>query len=159
MKEVIIDTNILVVANNQNNDVASFCYKACIELLISNEKSRVLFDTDDEIRREYYNALTDKRPYALGKMFLNKLLEYHPQKTRLVDLQKTDEIYPDFPKAASLTHFDKSDRKFAALSVKCGVAVSAATDSDWVDFSDALLENGVKLNLICGCNKVAWLKP
>jgi hypothetical protein len=159
MNEVIVDTNIILIANEQNDKVAYFCYRACVKFLLENENSRVVVDFERNIRREYANKIILDKPRGIGARFYIKLLQYHPDKVRQVELNNIDDDYPDFPKAASLEKFDRSDRKFAALSVKTGISVSAATDRGWVDFSDALFENGVKLNLICGCDKSAWFNP
>jgi imidazolonepropionase-like amidohydrolase len=71
---------------------------------------------------------------------------------------KPDGTYEDFPADSDLTGFDKSDRKFAALARRSGVAVAIATDSDWLDFRAPLQKNSVRLQFLCGADREAWFK-
>jgi hypothetical protein len=82
MTNVIIDTNVLVVANGQNANVTQECKDACSEFLYKHDESILLLDTDDEIRSEYVRNLSKKRPYEVGIQFYAKhlkegLIAYH----------------------------------------------------------------------------------
>ena len=146
MRDVIIDTNVAVVANRQNVDVIESCVDACIRFLsTARDDHVVLMDCGDEIRAEYAKALRDRRPYELGALFLMHIYQqqYNPERVRRVSLQKgTDGEFVDFPKVPELSSFDLDDRKFAALARKTGTSVTNAIDSDWVDYLTVLNANG-----------------
>jgi hypothetical protein len=57
----------------------------------------------------------------------------------------------EFPKDPDLKGFDRSDHKFVAIVVASGegAPVLDATDSDWWDYRDALMRNGVRVEFIC----------
>lgn len=160
--EVIIDTNVAMVANHQNNEVQEDCRDACILFLADAKNNHVvLVDSGDAIRTEYAAALAQSRPYQLGAQFLVHLYQnqWDPRRVRVVDLEKQPGgEYVDFPAVQDLANFDPSDRKFAALSRITGVPVTNATDSDWADSLVALNENGIAVNFLCGCDKSTWFQ-
>lgn len=162
MSEVIVDTNVAVVANRQNCDVVESCVDACISFLVeARDNHVVLVDSGDELRAEYAKALRLSRPFGLGGAFLLHILrhQYDTTRVRRIDLTKgVDGAFADFPTVAELASFDQDDRKFAALAKKSGTAVSNATDSDWADHLPALEANGISVDFLCGCDKTRWFK-
>lgn len=160
MSDVIIDTNVAVVANRQNANVAEACVEACIVFLIAARTDHVvLLDSGDEIRAEYARALQQRRPYELGALFLIHLYQqhYNPARVRVVDLDKTEDgEFVDFPNVPELAAFDPSDRKFAALARRTETAVTNAIDSDWVECLEALNENDIDVDFLCGCDVLNW---
>lgn len=162
MSDVIIDTNVVVVANRQNLKVMPDCADACIFFLLEARKNHVvLLDGDDEIRGEYARAVRMGRPYQLGAQFLIHVLQhqFNPAHARRVDLGKTGASdFADFPTAPELAAFDPSDRKFAALARKTGIAVTNAIDSDWADHLAALNAHDIAVKFLCGCDKAKWHK-
>jgi hypothetical protein len=100
-----------------------------------------------------------RRPYELGAQFLIHVLQqrHNPARVKQVRLDKMDTgAFANFPNTADLAAFDRSDRKFAALSRKTNVPVTNATDSDWFNHLAPLNANGIKVNFICGCDKSKW---
>ena len=161
MTDAIVDTNVMIVANRQNGDVASNCIDSCVEFLILLKKSgTIIVDCGDQIRSEYAQAISQGRPYQLGAQFLIHFYQnqYNEKHVKRVEIP-IDNLgnYVDFPKDKDLESFDLSDRKFAALSRKTGVPVTNAVDSDWVDFYVPLKESGIDVNFLCGCDKAAWI--
>lgn len=161
MSDVIIDTNVMIVANHQNPDVAIDCVEACILFLIKAKADHVvLLDGGDEIRAEYANALRTRRPYELGAQFLIHIYQQqrNPERVRIVDLDKTPSgEFVDFPNV-QLSAFDPSDRKFAALARKTGTPVTNAIDSDWANNLATLNANGIAVHFLCGCDKGRWFR-
>ncbi len=162
MSDVIVDTNVAVVANRQNSNVVDGCVDACI-LFLSKVRTDhvVLIDSGDEIRAEYAKALRVSRPFGLGALFLRHIFnhQYNPERVRRVDLRKGEHgDFVDFPIVPELVGFDRDDWKFAALAKNTGAAVSNAIDSDWADHLAALKTNGVAVDFLCGCNKSRWFK-
>lgn len=160
MSDVIIDTNVAVVANGQSTEVVSSCVNACMRFLTRAKTEHVvLLDGGDEIRAEFAKALQHRRPYELGAQFLIYVLQqqWNPDRVRIVHLDRTAQGgFVDFPSDPELATFDPSDRKFAALARKTGTPVTNATDSDWADSLAALNANGISVHFLCGCDKTAW---
>lgn len=163
MTEVIVDTNVVVVSNEQNTDVVDSCVNACKRFIAGIASGRVvLLDAADEIRAEYAQAIRMGRPYQLGAQFLLHVLQhqYDSRHVRRVDLEKRpDGGFADFPDTPELATFDRADRKFAVLARKTGTAVANATDSDWADHVSALNAHGIAIDFLCGCQKAGWFKP
>ncbi|SEP49900.1 hypothetical protein SAMN02990966_07448 [Rhodospirillales bacterium URHD0017] len=163
MTEVIVDTNVAVVANKQNSSVVATCVDACMVFITTARNQHiVLMDDGDAIRQEYAQALQQSRPYGLGALFLQHVYQYQydPTRVRRVPLAiAVDGGYADFPNDAMLANFDISDRKFAALARKTGVPVTNATDSDWADNIATLNAHGIAVDFLCGQNKTSWFTP
>lgn len=162
MTDVIVDTNVVVVANRQNQDVCEDCIDACVKFLIAAQANCiVLLDDGDEIRKEYAEALHERRPYEIGAQFLlyvyqNQFNEAH---VRRIDLARhANGEFVDFPSNQQLVNFDPSDRKFAALARNQNTPVTNATDSDWANFLTPLNANGIQVNFLCGSDPDAWFK-
>ncbi len=162
MTEVIVDTNVAVVANGQNNGVVDSCKDACTRFIAEIHAGRiVLIDSADEIRAEYAKAVRMGRPYQLGAQFLLHVLrhQHDTRHVRRIELPKRpDGAFGDFPDTPDLASFDRSDRKFAALARKTGIAVANATDSDWADYKVSLNAHGIAVDFLCGCDKTEWFK-
>lgn len=160
MSDVIIDTNVAVVANRQNAGVAEACVDACIIFLVTARTDHVvLLDGGDEIRTEYARALQQGRPYELGAQFLIHIYQQqcNADRVRIIDLKKTATgDFVDFPNVPELAKFDPSDRKFAALARKTKTAVTNAIDSDWVDSFASLKANGITVDFLCGWDMRNW---
>jgi len=162
MTDVIIDTNVAVVANRQNPEVCENCIDACIKFLIAAQADCVvLLDSGDEIRKEYADALHQRRPFELGTQFLIYVYQnqFNTARVRRIDLAKDAAgAFVAFPNSPDLIGFDDDDRKFAALARNTGTPVTNATDSDWANFRAALLANGIEVNFLCGCDPSRWFK-
>jgi hypothetical protein len=163
MTEVIVDTNVAVVANQQNGGVVASCIDACMIFIAAVRGNHiVLIDDADAIRQEYAQALQESRPHGLGALFLLHVYQhqYNPTRVRRVALARdAGGNYADFPDDPTLANFDPSDRKFAALARKTGVPVTNATDSDWIDSIVALNAQGIAVDFLCGQNKTSWFMP
>jgi hypothetical protein len=159
MTDVIVDTNVIVVANGQNSVVVEDCVSACSTFLTNVvAHDVVLMDKGDDILIEYLRAIKRERPHQLGARFLFHVL-VHKENTkyvRLVNLEKNADQFIDFPTDPQLNGFDLADWKFAALARKTGVAVTNATDSDWANFRAPLKANAIEVNFLCGCDPNTW---
>lgn len=162
MTQVVIDTNVMVVANHQNGLAVKTCVSACIQYLVhAREKCVVLLDDADQVRAEYAGALSQGRPYQVGAQFLMHIYQNQFNEKHVLRVQlETDPEggYVAFPAADELQDFDPSDRKFAALAVVAGVPVTNAVDSDWALSLAALEANGIKVNFLCGADPSEWFE-
>lgn len=158
--QVVIDTNVIVVANGQNGNATTDCTNACVQFLSrARAESVVILDSGDEVRREYARQLQMSRPYKVGAQFLVHVIQqqWNTEYVRVVHLNKlTSGEYVDFPNVAGLQGFDHSDRKFAALAKLTTAPVSNATDSDWANYWEALYAHGISVNFVCGCDRSRW---
>ncbi len=124
MSDVIVDTNVAVVANRQSSNVVDGCVDACTQFLSKVLTDHVvLIDNGDEISAEYAKALRVSRPNGLGALFLRHIFnhQYSSKRVRRVDLGKGEHgDFDDFPSVPELADFDLDDRKFAALAKNTG---------------------------------------
>lgn len=153
----VIDTNIPVTANGQNSNAKPECRLCTIDFLEAMiARGRLILDVAGAVQQEYQTNLTVGQP-GVGNRFLQAFLTAASKRIERVNIRKqSDGEYVDFPATASLKKFDRSDRKFAALSKKAGAPVANAVDSDWLIFRADLEKEGVKVEFICGCDRKRW---
>lgn len=153
----IIDSNVCIVANGQNTDASISCRLASIDFLEAMiNKGILVIDADGDIEIEYRRHLNAKSP-GVGNRFLQAFLNAASRRIERVKFVKAKSgEYADFPTASSLRKFDKSDRKFAALSIKSKAAVANATDTDWLDHKEELEKFGVRIEFLCGVKRASW---
>jgi hypothetical protein len=160
MNRLAIDTNVLVVANEQNDQVSLWCLENSISA-VSNAMLNgvVLVDSTDCVVEEYLRAVdTRRRPQNAGGRFLLWLLEnrYSDDRVKQIDIPKDHAgHFTDCPPKLNASTFDISDRKFVALAVKGMGCVLNATDSDWCEHATLLSAGGVRVTNLCGCDKDA----
>ena len=57
MTACVVDTNVLVVANQQSDHVGQECVDRCTKKIIELEQNGVvLLDTDDQVWKEYFKS-------------------------------------------------------------------------------------------------------
>lgn len=155
-KYKVIDTNVAVVANEGSEPSDLKCQLECVGLL-KEARSRgvVLLDTAGEILSEYRKHLSPTGEPRIGDIFYKHLMDhqYDDDKCILVDLaiDDTNGEYCAFPQDPRLEKFDNDDRKFVAVALASGLdcEIFNAVDSDWRDFSAALVAIGVRVNELC----------
>ena len=152
---VVIDTNVLLVANGQHPAVGAACVAKCSRRLseIMNG-DRVAIDDRHEILREYKNKTAHKAAKRPGDAFLKWLLR------NTTNLQRCDQVhltihagrgYESFPDDPKLVNFDPPDRKFVAVAAGHSEKppILQAADSKWVDWSVHLARHGVSVEFLC----------
>lgn len=156
----IVDTNVAITANkvfhhNLEEDL-SHCVLACvhaIEAVISSKKNLVI-DSGDEIYHEYMKNLGLNRQPGVGYAFMKWVHDHRwqfPEKNRVPITPTQDGNYEEFPEDSELSEFDPSDRKFIAVanSHPDKPVILQATDSKWLGWEKALLNNGIKVHFLC----------
>lgn len=155
MTAVVIDTNVLLVANGAHDDVSAACRKTCVERLLAHRKSGVtVIDDGFRILGEYLHKTSPARPRGVGDAFLKWLLQNrrNPIRVREVALIETDaDSFAEFPGADLQARFDPADRKFAAVAHAHpgGAAVWQAADCKWLDWWPALGAAGIRVEFLC----------
>lgn len=162
-----VDTNVPIVANGrpdptvQSHPPSVDCrLKAVGRLRELLARGTILLDIAGEIQKEYRRYLSPSGQPGVGDLFYLAILNSAPGRVERVDLPHLPSgEYQDFPTDPALARFDRSDRKFAALSRRERVPVVTATDSDWIEHRSALEANGVQIDFVCGCDPGRWFEP
>ena len=153
---VVVDTNVVVVANGQSPQASPNCVDTCInrlEGIIRGEKKLVL---DDRwiILSEYIRNLRSSGEPGAGDRFLLWILMNKDEQCDLVSIMSVDgseNEFEEFPDDPALNDFDPADRKF--IAVACAhpekPPILQAVDSQWLDFRNAFRRNGVTVEFIC----------
>ena len=155
MIAAVVDTNVLLVANNAHDDVSPECVTTCVERLQDLMKNGVVvIDSDWKIIGEYQQKTRPNQPKGVGDVFLKWLLKNsgNTQHVHQVDLTETaDGCFAEFPDIELQKHFDASDRKFvaAAHSHPDKPTVWQASDCKWLDWWPQLSVAGVGIEFIC----------
>ena len=171
MGAVIIDTNVMVVANGKTSAPQARC--KCIihcqarlaEILRGSEK--ILLDDKKRIIQEYKNNLNEKGR-GHGDQFWRELVrrmwrEEEQEKVirvRITPLEGNGTDFEEFPNDdPSLKDFHKKDRKFVAIAIAYQhdhgqeAPILQAEDSGWAEFRADLAAHGVQVDSICEDNR------
>src|SRR5438552_2682385 len=121
---VVVDTNVLAVAEGMNDSASPECVLACRTLLRRiSEGLQIGVDTGDLVLREYIDALSASRSAGIG-VKLARLLwrtRYDTRVCHRVSLTDTDPPPGSFAEVpAGLRDIDVDDHKFIAVSVAEG---------------------------------------
>ena len=168
MNAVIIDTNVMVVANgvNASPQTTQKCVLLCRARLaeILRGAEMILLDDKKRMIQEYKNNLNEKgRRY--GDRFWQELVrriwnpKHYPEKVirvHLTPLAGNGTDFAEFPNDdETLRLFHKKDRKFVAVALAYQrdagqtSAILKAKDSGWEEFRAALIAHSVRVDSIC----------
>jgi len=152
----IIDTNVLIVAN-QNSPQASYqCILNCIELLEKIRDERISIDNRNLIFNEYKKYCDFSGQPNVGDSFF-KWLHDNQANTNVCEVVEITDSgdeqikFNEIPFNDELIGFDPSDQKFlaVALASRFSSTIHNATDSDWAENRDAIASLEVRVNEIC----------
>ena len=152
---VVVDTNVVVVANGRSEQASSDCVETCGEWLeeIMRGEVKLVLDNRWIILREYMQNLRSNGA-DVGDRFLGWLLVNKDERCDLVPITPIDgseNEFEEFPDDPALNDFDPADRKF--IAVACAhlerPPILQAVDSKWLDFRNAFRRNGVTVEFIC----------
>lgn len=154
---VVVDTNVLVVANLKNDQAGPDCVLACVDALETAKKKRVVcIDSGLRFFGEYFRRANRSGEPGLGDSFVKWLWERqaHPMHCERVDITpKTGdaEDFEEFPDDQAFAGFDPSDRKFVAVALRSRhqPTILNATDTDWWHFNAALEKHNISVRFLC----------
>lgn len=155
MPEVVIDTNVLLVASQRHPEVSPECVLACVQRLEKvRMRERVVIDDAHRILGEYQNKLDANRGKGVGETFLKWVLQNKTNRRRVALVALTEHApnhFAEFPDPALADQFDPSDRKFvAAAHAHPGKpVVLQATDSKWLRWHERLIAHGIRVEFLC----------
>lgn len=155
MAEVVIDTNVLLVAEGRHEDASEECRLACIQRLKkAMQGETIVVDGGYRILGEYQHKLDARRGKGAGTAFLKWLLQRQADPRHVQPVPVT-EVAPDrfeeFPVPALEPKFDAPDRKFPAVANahRGKPPILQAADCKWLDWWPALREAGIRVEFIC----------
>ncbi len=168
MAAVVIDTNVLVVANGKSaapqtsQECVILCRKRLAEILRGSEK--ILLDDKKRIIQEYKNNLNEKGRGFGDRFWLElKRRVYNPKGypntvviIEITPLAGNGTEFEEFPNDdAALKNFHKKDKKFVAVAIAYQhdsgeeAPILKAEDIGWDQFKDALTAHGIHVYSIC----------
>jgi len=156
LSSVVIDTNVLAVANRRAPQANAACVLACVERLLAIQREgRVSIDDGFRILYEYGGHASRSGQPGVGDAFFKwvHLNQGNPDRCDrvLIHPRGVDgNDFHEFPDDPALKSFDPSDRKFVAVAVASGhrPPVLNAVDSDWWVAREALSRH-VAIEFIC----------
>ena len=160
MSAIVIDTNVLLVADGKATQMSEACVDECLNRLERvKELEQVVLDYSWMILGEYKNKLSPRGLPTAGNAFLKWLLQVQGDKNHVsfVTITPTNSektMFEEFPPDASLeAAFDPADRKFVAVANahpdKPPILESA--DSKWLGWESQLATHGMQLEVLCRC--------
>lgn len=152
--KAVIDTNVLLVANGQHDDISEDCVIECVKRLQAmQQKGVVVIDDEFRILGEYQKKTSLNPAKGVGDRFLKWLLQQaRSAQVEQITLNETaDNCFAEFPDPALEPLFDAPDRKFAAVAHahQEKPAIWQAADCKWLDWWPALRAKGVGVDFLC----------
>ncbi|MDT8398178.1 MAG: hypothetical protein RQ899_06155 [Pseudomonadales bacterium] len=155
MAEVVIDTNVLLVADGQHQDISDECLSACIARLEQVKKSStIVIDDEYRILGEYQHKLSANKSNSVGGVFLKWLLQNQTNTAHVAQVTLTETaqgFFDEFPEAELQAEFDPPDRKFPAVANAhlSKPPILQATDSKWLNWWSSLADSGIRVEFLC----------
>ena len=161
MDAVIVDTNVIVIAND-TDDERKDCRDRCQARLkqIRDQRETVILDDRWRIFGEYQDNTHPNTRKGIGDLFVKRLLQNlgNPDICKMVPITPsagngTD--FEEFPTDNALINFDPDDRKFIAVALaykrdtEQTPTILLAIDKGWLPFIDTLASHEVSVDLIC----------
>lgn len=152
---VVVDTNVILVANRQHPDVGDACVATCVARLHAIVRNgRVAIDDGYRILQEYQNKTAPHAGQRAGDAFLKWLLRNNANPRRCAHVpivEHPQRGFDSFPDDARLAHFDPPDRKFVAVARAHPEKppILQAADSKWLAWNEGLRAHGVRVEFLC----------
>ncbi len=155
--KAVIDTNVLLVANGQHEDISPECVMTCVSRLQQMEKSGVtVIDDGYRILGEYQHKTRLHPPKGVGDVFLKWLLRHigNPQRVEQVQVNEheaQEDVFSEFPNHELQARFDAPDRKFVAVANAHPdkPTIWQAADCKWLDWESDLRQQGLHVEFLC----------
>ncbi|MDE0331509.1 MAG: hypothetical protein OXL41_06525 [Nitrospinae bacterium] len=150
---IVVDTNVLIVANRNNEQADSECELACIETLVGATKGEqvVLLDASGLIMDEYSRHCSYSGAPGVGDVFFKFLHDFQWSKESgfcQVSIQETPDEEGGFTNLPS-NSFPRNARKFLAVAKDGDGRVVNAVDSHWSEHADFIESLGVRVIELC----------
>jgi hypothetical protein len=152
---IIVDTNVLAVAEGLHGQASETCVAACLSIARRlQDGATIAVDDGDRILKEYIDALRGSTNAGIGSKLASALYRrrFDPNVCRLLSLTPIDEPPGSFEEVPEpLRDFDNDDQKFIAVAVAEGSRspVFTAVDREWWDRQEDLSRNGINVQHLC----------
>ncbi len=163
--DYIFDTNIILVANEQQPEVSDDCISECIKWIrkLINGEIKLVLDDKDLILKEYKKRNKIENMQNISSQFLLWVYRYtgnedHILKVPITPIKESETEFKEFPNDPDLIsgnpHFEHDDRKFVATAIsyfkqnKKHSPILEACDSDYISHEEAL-NKYVEVTLVC----------
>lgn len=161
MSAKVIDTNVLIVANNKAQHASLDCLSRCISELEEVRQQIIVIDDAFLILNEYKLQVSPLGQPGVGDAFLLWLLRNfaNPERCETVKLTPNDRnSFVEFPSDPKLAAFDPSDHKFvaAANASSNSPEILNAVDSDWWHYREILKKNKIVVRFVCPDQEAKW---
>lgn len=153
--EVVIDTNVLYVAEGLHTEASEECILSCVQQLQSiMRSSTVVIDDGYRVLGEYQNKLNPNRGKGVGTAFLKWVLQNSANSCAVFCVPLTEVAehrFAEFPVPALEQSFDPPDRKFPAVSNAhpAKPPILQAVDCKWLRWWPGLAAAGIKVVFLC----------
>ena len=162
MNAVIVDTNVIGIANRKGEHASLDCIGHCQQRLhqILSRREKVVVDEGWRIFREYNRYVDTGTRKWIGDIFVKKLLQnlQNPalcEMVRITPLAGNGTDFAEFPTDAALSKFDPDDRKFIAVACAYqqisgqSATILLAIDRGWLEFVGVLAAHEVAIDFLC----------
>jgi len=160
MSAIVIDTNVLLIADGQGGHMSDDCRLECeARLMAVQAGDQTVLDDSWLILGEYQHKLDPNQSPTPGSAFIKWLLQrqgmaQHVSWVSITSTNADQTKFAEFPSDAGLeSAFDPADRKFVAASnahvEKPPILESA--DSKWLGWEANLAAHGIRLEILCRC--------
>jgi hypothetical protein len=147
---LVIDTNVAIVANRRNTHASENCQNACIELLEQCKDLHIAIDDAGLVIDEYANKLNPSGRPGVGDAFFKYLrnYQYTSDKIHRVKITPISDDARGFEELPE-NRIDRSDRKILATAVVAEATIVNATDSDWSEQKPLLKTLQIAVKQLC----------
>lgn len=151
----IVDTNVILAANEAHQDLSPQCILNCATRLQSiMTTGRIALDDQHRILNEYGNKTNANQAKKPGDAFVKWALRNRSNSSKcdLVPLTEHKKRgFDSFPDDKDLSNFDDPDRKFVAVAAAHPdhPPILQAADSKWLNWEAALNRHGVSVIFVC----------
>lgn len=157
MNQIVIDTNVAVVANRRASQAGPKCVVACVNALaVARTQSIIVLDRGGKILSEYIGSLSFSGQPGAGDAFFKWLWQNqcNPAHCKTIEIHErgsASDEFDEFPADVALQYFDRADRKFVAVVIACACQpwIWNAVDSDWWDYCKVLASHGIQVEFLC----------
>lgn len=155
MSAVVVDTNVILVANGQHADISPECIAACsLKLKEIMDNGTLVIDDNFRILNEYLNKTTPKTSNRPGDRFVKWALQNNANKNKIESVELVEDAtrsFESFPNDIALNSFDPPDRKFVAVAAshKEKPPILQAADCKWLDWEESLRHHGINIKFVC----------
>ena len=163
MDAVIVDTNVIITANDEAEHASPDCVERCQKRIkqILDQRETSLVDDGWRILNEYKRYVNLKTRKGIGDLFVKTLLQNLMRRpaictmVRINPLDGSETDFEEFPTTEAFSNFDVADRKFIAVAIayERGHAKKAiilqALDRKWEPFRNAFEREGLLIDFLC----------